>query len=364
MANCEPSDMNEVVGRPPSTLKTSEMMSTRDLQLRTLALLEKIAQSQRILERRVDAMEKTLLQAATAGAAAEPPADASFPQFQRMPPEIRHRIWAMAIPTRALRLRKSGKSGPVSKLLPPAVAQTCREARAVAATDGGMVSLTIPDPKGGVPTTDWAWFDGRRDVLELERWMSVEKDEPRGIRALVQRARHILAPRADAEWFARLFRETAPVMRRVSLKFDTAVVSRCAWEPEVVRALFGRVDTVEMLDLEDAGEIARVKDVLGGHWRCPFFCEFDLEGWAAARPRTMTKGRGRDEEWMRRVDGSWMSEVARGWVAARTQSTEARDSERLKEMDLEDPEVRDALAGMPEVRLVRAYLLADVHSTC
>ncbi|KAF6809719.1 hypothetical protein CSOJ01_06774 [Colletotrichum sojae] len=357
---CKPQQMNDVAGRPPAN-KASEMMSTRDLQLRTIALLEKIARSQRVLERRVDAVEKTLAQAAAAAAATEPPVDASFPQFRRMPPEIRHRVWAMAIPTRALRLRMAGKSGPISRLPPPAIAGTCREARAVASLDGGMVSLAMPNPKG-VSTTYWAWFDGRHDVLELERWMSVERDEPKGIRAVVRRARHILAPRADAEWFARLFRETAPLMRRVSLKFDTSLVSRCAWEPDVVRALFGGVNTVETLDLEDAGEIARVKDVLKGHWRCPFFCDFDLEGWAAARLRT-SSGRERDEEWMRRLEGSWMSEVARGWVAARKRS--ADEAKRLDAvMDLEDPEVRDALAGMPDVRLVRAYLLADVHSTC
>ncbi|KAF9871377.1 hypothetical protein CkaCkLH20_11024 [Colletotrichum karsti] len=330
-------------------------MSTRDLQLRTIALLEKIAHSQSILEGRVDSMEKMLSQPVVSShsPSSQP---TSFPQFRRLPPEIRHRVWSLALPTRALRLRKSTESAFVPALLPPAVAETCREARDVATLHGGMVSLTnLSCSSQKHVRTYWTWFDGRHDVLELERWVSLEADEPRGIRSLVSKARYILAPRATSEWFKNLFQQTTS-LRQVGLKFDSSVASRCAWDPKTLRELFGSVDTVAILDLEDATEITRFKAALRQHWRCPFFCEFDIEGWAATR--TTTSGGERDEGWMRRLDRTWMSEVARGWVMARRP---AEDSAAL--LDVGDEDVRTALKAMPEVKLVRAYLLADVHSS-
>ncbi|KAH0431611.1 hypothetical protein CcaCcLH18_06915 [Colletotrichum camelliae] len=327
-------------------------MSTRDLQLRTIELLEKIARSQRVLERRVDAMEKMVLSYPPPPSSQEE--TSSFPQFRRLPPEIRHRIWELAIPVRALRLRR-GRGGFIPTLRPPAVAETCREGRAVAtAHGGGMVSVTGCG-KGEEERRCWSWFDGRRDVLELERWVSLERDEPRSVRELVSRARHVLAPRADATWFKRLFEE-AVELRRVSLKFDTTVASRCAWDANVVRDVFGSVDTVAILDLEDAEEIGRFKGALGEHWRCPFFCEFDIEGWAREK-KTATAVGEKGEKWMRELEGSWMSEVARGLVMAKTKMG-PNDG-----IDVEDEDVRRALSCMPDVRLVRAYLLADVHGS-
>ncbi|WYZ42645.1 hypothetical protein EsH8_VI_000344 [Colletotrichum jinshuiense] len=332
-------------------------MSASDFQLQTIGLLEKIAQSQKALEGRIEAMERMLSQFGTR------PDSPSFPQFQQLPPEIRHRIWSLAIPTRVLRLAVRSDPPNTAPMLPPAIAGACREARAMAAQHGAFVSLTYhaTNPKKLARTRRY-WFDSRHDVLELAKWVVVEEDEPRGIKALVQTARHILAPRAEAEWFARLFENTAPLVK-VSLKFDTCRVSCCSWDSGIVNGLFGSVNTIEIMDLEDAGDIARVKGILRDHWRCPFFCEFDLEGWAAARSDD------RDEEWMRQLDGSWMSEVARGWVMAETSTTEA-STEALKTdtqvatMDVEDERVRTALMAMPDVRLVRAYLRTDVHSTC
>ncbi|KAK1837447.1 hypothetical protein CCHR01_19931, partial [Colletotrichum chrysophilum] len=217
-------------------------MSTRDLQLRTIELLEKIARSQRVLERRVDAVEKMVLAHPPPISSSSEEETSGFPQFRRLPPEIRHRIWELAIPVRALRLRR-GRGGFIPTLRSPAVAETCREGRAVAvAHGGGMVSVTACG-KGEAVRRCWSWFDGRRDVLELERWVSLERDEPKGVRELVGRARHVLAPRAEATWFKRLFEEAAG-LRRVSLKFDTTVASRCAWDANVVRGVFGSVDTV------------------------------------------------------------------------------------------------------------------------
>ncbi|KXH60789.1 hypothetical protein CNYM01_04325 [Colletotrichum nymphaeae SA-01] len=332
----------------------------------------------------------------------QPSLHQTFPQFRQLPPELRLRVWSLvAIPSRVLRLdardgkkTKSHKSlSPPPLLRPPAIAGACRESRAVATKHGALARLTYEGGemgKGG--RTQCYWFDGDRDVLELDGWVDVEGDQPRGIRDLVQRARHVLVGRAEAEWYARLF-ERAALMKRVSLKFDALGVRCSTHGRDAVRRMFGggggsgrgEVETtIVVTDLEDADEIARVKSVLGSGWRNPVFLEFDLELWA--RSGTERVGRAvRDEKWMRRLSGTWASEVARGWVMARAgASIPANDGDggyreedgvrvmsdmgapemksriaKAMALDVEDGFVREALLSMPEVRFVRAYCLDE-----
>ncbi|KAK2031736.1 hypothetical protein LX32DRAFT_257167 [Colletotrichum zoysiae] len=368
-----------------------------ELQSQTISLLEKIAQSQRALEERLDAIERRLGHQGSAP---------SFPQFRRLPPELRHRIWSLVIPTRVLRLsRRAGKKHATPPMSPPAIAGACREARAVATRSGGIVFLqydaaaAAADPESPARTTRH-WFDSCHDVLELDRRVDVAGDEPRGSRGLVRGAQHILAPRAEAEWFARLFRQTAR-LRRLSLVFDAVSVSPCAWDVGVARRLFGGGGgggggtTVVTMDLENAGEIAWVKGVLREHWRNPVFCAFDLEAWARERE----SGVGtcpRDEGWMQRLPTTWMSEVATGWVMAKAEEMtaakiggevegrigggtggqsgrEASEAETrasaataaaAASLDIKDEHVRAALLTMPGVKLVRVFSHDQVHAGC
>ncbi|KXH33957.1 hypothetical protein CSIM01_02292 [Colletotrichum simmondsii] len=362
-------------------------MEPRTFQERTLHLLERIAESQTTLEARLATMETMLSRHNT-----QPPQHPSFPQFRQLPPELRLRIWSLvAVPSRILRLdARDGKktkshksSSPAPLLRPPAIAGACRESRAVATKHGALARLTYQGSetgKGG--RTRCYWFDGDRDVLELDGWVDVEGDQPRGIRDLVQRARHVLVGRAEAEWYARLF-ERAALVKRVSLKFDALGVRCSTHGRDAVRRMFGgnggeAETTIVATDLEDADEIAHVKSVLGSGWRNPVFLEFDLELWA--RSGTERVGRAvRDEKWMRRLNGTWASEVARGWVMAWAGASipgkEGKGTEDLRQkegvamimggleasetkqriakataLDVEDGFVRQALLSMPEVR--------------
>ncbi|EXF75202.1 hypothetical protein CFIO01_06160 [Colletotrichum fioriniae PJ7] len=327
----------------------------------------------------------------------QPPQHPIFPQFRQLPPELRLRVWSLvAIPSRVLRLdardkkkTKSNKSPSSPPLLrPPAIAGACRESRAVAMKHGALARLTFEGSEAGKGgRTRCYWFDGDRDVLELDSWVDVEGDEPRGIRDLVQRARHVLVGRAEAEWYARLF-ERAALVKRVSLKFDSLGVRCSTHGRDAVRRMFGGGHvyggnsdcgtTIVVTDLEDADEIALVKSVLGSRWRNPVFMEFDLELWA--RSGTERVGRAvRDDKWMRRLNGTWASEVARGWVMARAAAAgiPANDggigeeiyreedglrvtsdvgasemklrSAKATALDVEDGLVREALLSMPEV---------------
>ncbi|KAK2007985.1 hypothetical protein LZ32DRAFT_33339 [Colletotrichum eremochloae] len=346
-----------------------------ELQSQTISLLEKIARSQRVLEERVGAIEKLL--------GHQGPAP-SFPQFRRLPPELRHRIWSLVIPTRVLRLsRQTSKKHAALPMSPPAIAGVCREARAVATRNGGIVSLEYDaaNPENPARTTRH-WFDSCHDVLELDGRVDVAGDEPRGSRDLVRDAQHILAPRAEAEWFARLFRQTAH-LRRLSLRFDAVSVSPCTWDIGVVRRLFGDAGTVVTMDLENVGEITCVKGILQGYWRNPLFCAFDLEAWARERK----PGVGtclRDKDWMQRLPETWMSEVASGWVMAKigveaegragmgsrgqlnteVSEAETQASAASATLDMEHDFVRAALLAMPQVKLVRVFSHDEIHAGC
>ncbi|GJC83094.1 hypothetical protein ColLi_05932 [Colletotrichum liriopes] len=358
-----------------------DKMTANKLQSQTISLLEKIARSQRVLEKRLDAMERLL--------AHKGPAP-YFPQFRRLPPEIRQRVWSLAIPTRILRpSRRNSKNHDILLMRPPAIAGACREARAIATRNGRIVPLTYDTANAENPTrTIRYWFDSSHDVLELDRRVDIEEDEPRGIRDLVYEAQHILASRAEAEWFARLFQQTAH-LNRLSLRFDTVSVSPCTWDLGVIKRLFGEASTVVTMDLENADEIAWVKGVLQGYWRNPVFCAFDLESWA--RERESSVGMDvRDEGWMRRLPGTWMSEVARGWVMAKAGKMTAKvggvvegqtGRELRGQLDMEISEaeaqasaaaaldvkndfVRAALLAMPNVKFVRAFCQDEIHTVC
>ncbi|GKT40356.1 uncharacterized protein ColSpa_00537 [Colletotrichum spaethianum] len=368
--------VNDVVNH---TVPADEM-TANELQLQTIRLVEKVARSQRALEERLDAMERLF--------ARQGPAP-YFPQFRRLPPEIRHRIWSLAIPTRVLRpSRRNSKKHDVLLTRPPAIAGACREARTIATQSGGIVSLAYDAANSENPTRTFRhWFDTCHDVLELDRRADIEDDEPRGIRDLVHKAQHILASRAEAEWFARLFQQTAH-LKRLSLRFDTISVSPCTWDLGVVNRLFGDASTVITMDLENADEIAWVKGVLRGYWRNPVFCAFDLESWA--RERKSSAGTDvRDEGWMRRLPETWMSEVARGWVMAKaaemtatvggevegqgdmvrdqldTDVTEAETpASAAAALDVKSDFVRAALLAMPDVKFVRAFCRDETHAVC
>ncbi|OTB14835.1 hypothetical protein K445DRAFT_318750 [Daldinia sp. EC12] len=107
-----------------------------------------------------------------------------FPQFKRLPPEIRTMIWGLAIPNRILglkgsRLRDYDEYYSMYNfdpgLSPPSVAHVCREARSIACRSGRLVSIRnyreCPYPnlmdEGHVARPEWSWYDPSRDSLRL-----------------------------------------------------------------------------------------------------------------------------------------------------------------------------------------------------
>ncbi|KAI1472040.1 uncharacterized protein F4812DRAFT_416441 [Daldinia caldariorum] len=116
----------------------------------------------------------------------EPTDTFGFPQFKRLPLEVRTMIWDLAIPNRILGL--AGKFGNQNKpetfsfnphLSPPSVAHVCREARSIACRSGRLVNTIKKDSvrysryngrgrKDDVNgTLRLSWYDPSRDSLRL-----------------------------------------------------------------------------------------------------------------------------------------------------------------------------------------------------
>ncbi|KAI2616321.1 hypothetical protein GGR54DRAFT_241410 [Hypoxylon sp. NC1633] len=85
-----------------------------------------------------------------------------FPQFARLPTEIRRLIWTHALPRGRIQLFAKNVPWENWRLLPPVVAHACREAREVATNH--TVVRGFPTAEDVETTT---WFISSRDILEL-----------------------------------------------------------------------------------------------------------------------------------------------------------------------------------------------------
>ncbi|KAI1798534.1 hypothetical protein F4811DRAFT_548175 [Daldinia bambusicola] len=86
----------------------------------------------------------------------------SFPQFPRLPTEIRHLIWLHTLPQGRIQLFAKNVPWENWRLLPPVVAHVCQESREVALNYSVVRGFPTAED---VDTT--TWFIGSRDILEL-----------------------------------------------------------------------------------------------------------------------------------------------------------------------------------------------------
>ncbi|RYO77689.1 hypothetical protein DL766_002846 [Monosporascus sp. MC13-8B] len=166
-----------------------------------------------------------------------------FTCFMKLPPEIRHKIWDLAIPRRFVRLgpREPKDEGPgedgldsESKHRPPAVSHVCREARAIATRNAGFRAVqyrvfahSFPTVMGIPFEREWTWFDSARDMLIIPTWMA-ETDAD--IQHLTKAVQHVLVD--EPHRYLGLFVDTLldpaifPNLRTVSF-----IVEEKVWHP-------------------------------------------------------------------------------------------------------------------------------------
>ncbi|KAI1091453.1 hypothetical protein F5B19DRAFT_262231 [Rostrohypoxylon terebratum] len=106
----------------------------------------------------------------------------NFPQFTRLPTEIRRLIWIHALPRGRIQLFAKNVSWENWRLLPPVIAHVCQESREVSMNHA--VVRGFPTAEDTETTT---WFIGSRDILELHSGYPYPLSNPEPFFAAVER---------------------------------------------------------------------------------------------------------------------------------------------------------------------------------
>ncbi|KAI1461045.1 hypothetical protein F4805DRAFT_414552 [Annulohypoxylon moriforme] len=164
-----------------------------------------------------------------------------FPQFKKLPVEIRFMIWDLALPRRMVCLKECFEDDQdefinvqysfASKLPPPSVAQVCQESRAVACQSGRLVAIRNMKlyPQGRLlpcSRAQWGWFDSSRDSLFLQPSLS-HLHPLNSIKDLTSRAQHVTIDYGSSgdhlfNYFEALFSPNYfPVLKAIDIAGET-----------------------------------------------------------------------------------------------------------------------------------------------
>ncbi|KAI0191285.1 hypothetical protein EV127DRAFT_480647 [Xylaria flabelliformis] len=213
-----------------------------------------------------------------------------FTGFRRLPPEIRHKIWDLALPRKILRFRSirwTIKGEPMSgNILEeesistiPSVAQACREAMAIATLTGALRGVQTPTMNSGPNNpfrldnnwsqrgsrynkTQWSWYDASRDTLKISSDFRFYPDFD--IRHITQVTQHVLADSFNDSYLVlyirRLFNPNLfPSLQTVSFIFDHIRLRRSVDSATQVR-VFGLDGGCQcLIDVEDLDKIKELE---------------------------------------------------------------------------------------------------------
>lgn len=187
-----------------------------------------------------------------------------FPQFSRLPPELRRLVWHFAVPTRLYCEDKTWK-GVSFVLSAPAIAHVCRESRAVALRLGRFWKM------GPGRNPGWSWFNPDRDAFLLRLDNNY---------AYPSRLIEEVTVEPDEEWMQFEFREHAgnalldnllmfkwgvrdifPRLHTINVLMVKPTLVDKSWDPSVVSKIF-RGESVVVVDLEDEASVQRVLNIL------------------------------------------------------------------------------------------------------
>ena len=360
----ERSDRNGIASNEGVQMPTAA--TPEQLQALTLELLQRMDKRLALLESRLPVTNSPEHQKA------QQPA---FPKFNRLPPELRRNIWVACLPRRKLRIfdpRNARSRGYLRKsrlgLPPPVVSQVCRESRAVAERTGGMNRLAYKQSywsHGGLwrnyPPLYWTWFDGVRDVLELDISCAPGTEAtPTGLWNIIQQSRSIVIQEKEVrdQWLQALFHNKANVssLRTIYImphRPETA--SRLGWGYQAVNDFFGS-DSFTLVDLEKNELIEAVSKFLSARVRSQ---QSDFPLWvpkweAASGGDYRTEACARAEAVIR---SAWIysshPELQEG-----AEETRSRHGASYS-VDMENPLLPETIASMPRIRTVYAFELED-----
>lgn len=195
----------------------------------------------------------------------------------RLPIELRHMIWELVIPSRLIVPKVSGF---VYSPGPPAIAQACRDSRAVALKHGGPYSFDTDKKCGST-----AWYDSSRDVILWagripRRWLwsnnRICPDIWQAATSLTLLARKVDDVKAWAEnffflpyssYYRRSYLPSYANLRQIDVLLQSeGYFANANWAPKTVQAIFGN-ESVILIDLRDTDEVKRVQKIFNADYR-------------------------------------------------------------------------------------------------
>lgn len=211
-----------------------------------------------------------------------------FHQFRNLPIEIRLMIWDLALPRRMVCFKESFDVDPlqnlsvhyelVSQVLPPSVAQVCRESRAVACQYGKLSSTrNVKRQPGSIHTEkmppSWAWFDPSRDSIFLKP-QTRNLDGIEALREFTKRAWYVTIDYGRRGFHTSRFLNTLyspnifPVLKNIDFVGETYVQPYRS-DPVLETRLFSREGTYPIsVDKHDAfARDALIKKLVAGSQR-------------------------------------------------------------------------------------------------
>lgn len=234
------------------------LYNSRDSALRNLEeiqdMIERVQRIQFLQEQRITDLERQL--------ESHRESTAEFPFFSRLPPELRCRIWELALPVQIFRPFRFLQPSFLEwkSLVPPAISRVSREARYVAYQSGALYCHEFLAP------VSWTWFSGHRDILDLSPYrMSENGSIPLQTRLLEETSAIMLdVDLVDSQLIAGLFGEGSH-LRNVRTIFlmagNTFQVEKQSWHPHAVARLFGG-QSFAHVDIEDDQELKRLEQML------------------------------------------------------------------------------------------------------
>lgn len=312
------------------------------LHLLTLDMLQK-------MDKRLTLLEDRLLPSSV-----EPPAQVGFPQFTKLPPEIRRMIWDTTIPSRKFRpydIREEKTDYTKFSLLPPVAAQVCRESRGVACVSGGLYLMYWAADSISTSYEYWTWFDGSHDVLELHLDCVPRMGENQlyGLKKMLRKAKSILVTIPDMleheGWIDMLLKDEG-VRRALKTIYvqrsHPDIAHRYRWHPSAISKLF-KDREFYLLDLEDKQDVEYIRSIqsLNPEVAEKWFNKW-LEVWEEHEKNTSIP---LTTAWARKA-------FTDAWVFRGNRGTKKEYFRSIAAIDKRDPWINERLAGMPRVRPV------------
>ncbi|KAL7816644.1 hypothetical protein V8C26DRAFT_86524 [Trichoderma gracile] len=316
----------------------------------TQDLLERAQRVQFLQEQRIKELERQLLASRRESAA-------EFPFFSRLPPELRCRIWKLALPVQIFRPFRFLQPSFLEwkSLAPPTIAGVCREARYVAYQHGALYCHDFLAP------LSWTWFNGHTDILDLSPFKMTKDSSFIPLRKkLLQGTKTIVldVETVDSLLLTGLFGEGSqlPNVHMIHLMAgNTFQVDKQSWHPHAVARLFGGQSFVHV-DIEDKQEVAQLDRLLlaamtgtDGSFMSKWEKDAIMRLQTQIRPST-----DKMESWKKTKQL-----VMRGWLSHNNKDPIPKSCTGDDVMMKED-ELRKLYPRMPAVKLIQTFELAPV----